>query len=427
MRITIGHKLVLAAVLITAGILLVSGEALLNLRDIQAGYQVELQQYSQSKELTAATVRTGSVAKALQNFKKKLMIMAGFLIILSWAVVMLLYRNIITPLQRISIMVRNVAAGDFMTDIEAVESHDELGDLYGEMMKLKQNLGGLIEGVAQSSAHLASASEELSSVSTQMTRRITDQAQRGEEISSAVEEMNCSIQGVARSAEESSQAAEEMVHLVREGNEKNEEIQTTLDRFSTVLAQSSEMSADLSRKSQEIGNITKVIDDIVEQTHLLAFNAAIEAAHAGEQGRGFAVVADEVRKLSERTSKATKEIVQMIDQIQTVSGDAVVSLCDGIELMELSSERNQENKLLLQQILNSVVQVKEQVQQIFTSAQEEANTSGIISQKIQEIALLGRKASNEGEESRKACESLSRLAAEMERELSVFKVNKRGG
>ncbi len=378
----------------------------------------------QFDQQTAADLNqgAGTTQAALTQYKSVLYTVTFALSLLCLGAAVLLYRNLVSPLQRISTMVRNVAAGDFKTEIEAVKSRDELGELYRDMMKLRQNLGSLIEGVAQSSTHLASASEELSSTSTQMTERMLDQARRGDEIASAVEEMNQSIQGVARHAEGSSQAAEEMVSLAREGNEKNEVILTTLDQFSTILTQSSEMSADLSRKSQEIGNITKVIDDIVEQTHLLAFNAAIEAAHAGEQGRGFAVVADEVRKLSERTSKATKEIVEMIDQIQGVSGNAVVSLCEGIELMETSAERTKDNRALLQQILESVVKMKEMVQQISTSAQEEAKASGMISQNTQEIAQLGRDSSNQGEESRKACANLSRLATEMEQELSMFKV-----
>ncbi|NOY53655.1 MAG: methyl-accepting chemotaxis protein [Deltaproteobacteria bacterium] len=420
MRIKISHKLALAAALVTVGIFLMGGVAVRDLRKMETGYQQVLRQ--QTEMLPGTTVESGEFWEVLRSFKRTLLFMAVSLIALSWGAAFLLFRNLVSPLQRISRMVQSVAAGDFSVDVDAVKSNDELGDLYHDMMKLQENLRSLIEGVAHSSTHLASASEELSSTSTQMTERMKDQARRGEEIATAVEEMNHSIQGVAQYAERSLASAEAMVQYSREGNEKNEEVLTNLDQLGTILTGASEMSADLSRKSLEIGNITKVIDDIVEQTHLLAFNAAIEAAHAGEQGRGFAVVADEVRKLSERTSKATKEIVEMISQIQEVSGDAVVRLCEGIELLEGGTARTQENKALLQQMLNGVVQVKEMVQQISTSAQEEAQTSGMIAENTQEIAQLGREFSNEGEESRKACENLSRLAMEMEQDLSVFKV-----
>lgn len=423
MRIKIGHKLVITAVLVTSAILVMSRVVLVKIEMLQAGYEKEIRQVQKSvPEDTAVTMKSDPVLKMLRGYRVQLVIMTALFIALSWGAALLFHWYLVSPLQRISKMVRQVAGGDFKTDIEAVNSKDELGDLYGDVVKLKQNLGSLIEEVAKSSADLASASEELSSTSTEMTQRMTDQARRGEEIASAVEEMNCSIQGVARHAEDSTKSAETMVHLVQEGNEKTGEILTMLDQFSTILTESSEMSSDLSRKSHEIGNITKVIDDIVEQTNLLAFNAAIEAAHAGEQGRGFAVVADEVRKLSERTSKATKEIVEMINQIQEVSGDTVVSLCEGLELMEEGSTRTQESRVLLGQILASVVHVKEQVQQISDSAQEEAKASGMISRNIHEIAQLGRDSSNEVEESRKASEHLNRLAAEMEQDLSVFKV-----
>ncbi len=420
MRIKISHELALAATLVTIGILLMGGVARIKLRKMEVGHQKAL--HRQVEMLPGTTVESGDFAEALRNFKGTLLLMAVSLIVLSWGAALLLFRNLVSPLRHITGMIQRLAAGDLSVDGEAVKRNDELGDLCRDMMKLQENFRSLIEGVADSSTHLASASEELSSTSLEMTHRMKDQARRGDEIATAVEEMNRSIQGVAQYAEGSSDAAEAMVQYSREGNEKNEEILTNLDQLATILTESSEMSADLSRKSLDIGNITKVIDDIVEQTHLLAFNAAIEAAHAGEQGRGFAVVADEVRKLSERTSKATKEIVEMISQIQEGSGDAVVRLCEGIELLEGGTLKTQENKALLQQILESVVQVKEMVQQISTSAQEEAQTSGMISENTQEIAQLGREFSNEGEESRKACENLSRLAMEMEQNLSVFKV-----
>jgi len=420
MRMKISHKLVLAAALITIGILLMGGLARMDLRKMEAGHQKAL--HRSEEMLPDTTVENGEFTEALHDFEGTLFLMAVSIILLSWGAALLLFRNLVSPLRHITGMVQHLAAGDLSLDGEAVKRNDELGDLCREMIKLQENLRSLLEGVADSSTHLASASEELSSTSLEMTHRMKDQARRGNEIATAVEEMNQSIQGVAQYAEGSLEAAEVMVHNSREGNEKNEEILTNLDQLATILTESSEMSADLSRKSLDIGNITKVIDDIVEQTHLLAFNAAIEAAHAGEQGRGFAVVADEVRKLSERTSKATKEIVEMISQIQEGSGDAVVRLCEGIELLEGGTAKTQENKALLQQILESVVQVKEMVQQISTSAQGEAQTSGMISENTQEIAQLGRDFLNDGEESRKACENLSRLAMEMEQDLSGFKV-----
>ncbi len=144
-----------------------------------------------------------------------------------------------------------------------------------------------------------------------------------------MQEMAATVAEVSENSNKAAAASQQAAEMAREGGKVVEE---TLSRMRTISASVSDTARkvqELGKRSDEIGRISGVIDDIADQTNLLALNAAIEAARAGEQGRGFAVVADEVRKLAERTGNATKEIAGMIRNIQAETKTAVAAMRAG--------------------------------------------------------------------------------------------------
>jgi methyl-accepting chemotaxis protein len=170
---------------------------------------------------------------------------------------------------------------------------------------------------------------------------------------------------------------------------------------------------ELGKSFDQIGRIIGVIDDIADQTNLLALNAAIEAARAGEQGRGFAVVADEVRKLAERTTRATKEIADMIRTVQEETKVAVVAMEEGTKQVEEGVTTTSKAGDSLKQIIHMSEQVGEMITHIATAATEQSSATEQINNNMDQIAKLVKESSDGARESAKACQDLSGLALDL--------------
>jgi len=181
----------------------------------------------------------------------------------------------------------------------------------------------------------------------------------------------------------------------------------------------------LGKSSDQIGHIIGVIDDIADQTNLLALNAAIEAARAGEQGRGFAVVADEVRKLAERTSTATKEISEMIKGIQDETKVAVTAMETGTRQVEEGVKSTGKAGDSLKTIIQMSEQVGEMITQIATAATEQSATSEHVGNNVQQIAMLVKESAISAQQTAKACQDLSGLALDLQTTVGNFQLGER--
>src|SRR5438552_2211397 len=179
---------------------------------------------------------------------------------------------------------------------------------------------------------------------------------------------------------------------------------------------------ELGKSSDQIGQIVGVINDIADQTNLLALNAAIEAARAGEQGRGFAVVADEVRKLAERTTTATKEIAGMIKNIQQETKTAVTAMETGTKQVEEGVKSTIQAGGSLKEIIHMAEQVGEMVMQIATAAMEQSSASEEVNQNMEKIAKLVKESADGAQQSAKACQDLSSLAFDLQNMVGTFKL-----
>lgn len=205
-------------------------------------------------------------------------------------------------------------------------------------------------------------------------------------------------------------------------------IEDTVNGMNGIAASVQEAASvitELGSRSKEIGRIIMVIDDIVDQTNLLALNAAIEAARAGEQGRGFAVVADEVRKLAERTTLATKEISSMIKAIQEDTKRAVSSMDASKREVEAELKLSKEAGGAINLIISSFNRVAEMIHQIAVSAEEQSTVSEQISMDIESVASVTKETAAGSTEIASSAAGLSSVASQLEELVSRFDIERR--
>jgi methyl-accepting chemotaxis protein len=225
--------------------------------------------------------------------------------------------------------------------------------------------------------------------------------------------MTKTIVGTTHDATVAAETAKNAGATATSGGRIVEETIEGMNRISEVVHHSAQTVEELGKSSDQIGEIVQVIDDIADQTNLLALNAAIEAARAGEQGRGFAVVADEVRKLAERTTKATKEIASMIRQIQKDTTGAVESMMRGKKEVEDGKALADKAGASLKEIMDGARQVVDTVTRVAAASQEQASASEQISRNIDAISNVTQESAAGTQQIARAAEDLNRLTANL--------------
>jgi methyl-accepting chemotaxis protein len=289
-------------------------------------------------------------------------------------------------------------------------------------VRMKDNLTQVITKLGENARELVSAATEIASSSEQMSKGARDQADQVNQVSTAVEEMTATILESSRNAGEATTSSRNASETAAGGGRVVNDTITGMQQIADVVRQSAQSITKLASSADRIGEIIAVIDDIADQTNLLALNAAIEAARAGEQGRGFAVVADEVRKLAERTGKATGEITNMIKGIQRDTEEAVGSMESGIQQVDRGRDLADKAGSSLNEIVVMVQRVTDMIQQIATAAEEQSTAAEQISKNIEHISSVTRETATGAEQSAAAADQLSHQAENLQQMVAKFRV-----
>jgi len=332
-----------------------------------------------------------------------------------------LTKSITKPLSEGVIVAHRIAEGDLTAQIENVGT-DETGQLMGAMKNMVTKLRSIIGGVKTAAENIASASHELNASSELMSRGAGEQAGRAAQVATASEEMSQTVLDIAKNTSSIETSAIDTTKLAKNGETVVNKSVDKVKYIAKTIDQSAQLIKSLGERSNQIGEIVNVINDIADQTNLLALNAAIEAARAGEQGRGFAVVADEVRKLAERTGNSTAEIGNMIKSIQTEVHQIVVSMENITKEVKAGVDLSTEAGDVLRSIVESADKLHLMVQQIASATEEMASTSEEINKDIETISSLSAGTSGSSGEIAKASHELSKLSVNLEDVVKGFKV-----
>ena len=341
-------------------------------------------------------------------------------VVIGLVVAMLIVRSITGGVTRMVAMIGEVAANNLTVEDMEITSEDEIGKAGLALNKMKNNLRELIQSIAGTAEHVASASEELSSSATQQSQSAETQNNQTTQVATAMQEMSSTVLQVSENSNKAAEASRQAAETAREGGSIVEETLTKMRVIADSVGGTAKKMEELGRSSDQIGRIAGVIDDIADQTNLLALNAAIEAARAGEQGRGFAVVADEVRKLAERTTTATKEIAQMIKNIQDETKTAVIAMEAGTKQVEDGVQSTSRAGDSLKQIIHMSEEVGEMITHIATAATEQSSASEEINNNMEMIAKLVKESADGAQQSAKACQDLSGLALDLQNMVGKF-------
>lgn len=224
---------------------------------------------------------------------------------------------------------RRAGSGDLAHRIPS-QTKDELSDVTLQFNTMLESLDGVVRSVATTAANVQQAAGELTASAQTVSEESTRQSEASNAMAATMQQVTVGINEIARFAQDAEELATRSGKASTAGEQLSSRTEQEIGRISEAVQQSSVVIDELMENSRRISVIVTTIKDIAEQTNLLALNAAIEAARAGDTGRGFAVVADEVRKLAERTSRATMEITDMIQTIQTGTEQAVGSMHEGV-------------------------------------------------------------------------------------------------
>lgn len=299
-------------------------------------------------------------------------------IIILASVIILAYfiaKGIAHPIKRISNQVENVAKGNLKFIKIDIRRGDEVGKLIDSFNTMLENLNNQIKETREAANVLATSTNEISATISQLSTSTSETATAVNETTTTVEEVKQTIIISSERANSVSTRAKDTERISQDGEKSVEDTTDGMSLIKDHMELIAENIVRLSEQSQEIGKIITTVDDIAEQSNLLAVNAAIEATKAGEQGKGFSVVAGEIKNLAEQSKKATEQVREILDEIMKSTSTAVMSTEQGSKAVDKGVELSQKSGDSIRILTNSIKDSAQEASQILTSSREQ--TTGV--------------------------------------------------
>ncbi|MEX1222361.1 MAG: methyl-accepting chemotaxis protein [Idiomarina sp.] len=368
---------------------------------------------------------TTQMTDARESLNTLFVVVAVVVLLIVVLLNLLISRSIIRPLVAMENAIGEIADQSDLSRRLDESGKDELTFVNVSFNRMMTQFEDVIQNLNDASDQLSAASQELSAVSEEVSNIAVDQENQTTMIATAVTEMASAIQEVAGNAQQASQSADEANSEARRGREKVADNIQAMEDLQLSVTGTSERLQILNDRTQEISDVVNVIQNIAEQTNLLALNAAIEAARAGEQGRGFAVVADEVRSLAANTKKSTETIQATTERLLRGAREAM-------EAMTVSSEQASESVELARQAGESFKGVNEAIStvtdmniQISTATEEQSAVANDITKNVNGMSDSVREVVTGANQCAQSSQELAQLAADLQTQVTRFRVSKK--
>ena len=343
-------------------------------------------------------------------------ISAAFFLVLAFIIT----SSINKPIKTVVEAARQVAEGDLSYTV-SVNNDDEMGSMASELNRMLDKLNSVFVSISHEATRISNHAKGLSSSSESLMEGTNQQRIQIDQVTAAASEMSQTVLDMAKNASEASSATEESVKSAGNGRDVVGRTVKNITELAEGVGNAAISIEELGKRSDEIGDIITVIQDIADQTNLLALNAAIEAARAGEQGRGFAVVADEVRKLAEKTAMSTKEISDKIQRIQKETEDSIVLMTQGKTLADEAVLTVSNAGDVLMQIVESSQKVMGMVQSIAAATEQQSSAAEEVSQSMETVLEVVNHTFTLSEDVKKSSEESLSVATELRSQVQRFK------
>ncbi len=314
----------------------------------------------------------------------------------------------------------SLAEGDLT--VKATVTEDMTGAIADSINFAVEQLRSLVQTITDTSVQVASSAQETQATAMHLAEAAEHQAQEITSASSRISEIAASIDQVSKNSAESAHVAQRSVQIATKGAGVVRQTIQGMDSIRDQIQETSKRIKRLGESSQEIGSIVELINDISEQTNILALNAAIQAASAGEAGRGFAVVADEVQRLAERSSNATKRIESLVQTIQADTNEAVSSMEQTTTEVVAGARLAEDAGTALGEIEKVSSDLSGLIQGISTAAQQQSGAAANITQTMNTIQQITSQTTEGANQTAQSIGNLAQLAADLRRSVADFKL-----
>ncbi|MFH1744344.1 MAG: methyl-accepting chemotaxis protein [bacterium] len=374
------------------------------------------------EELLAAHKQTAQTAATMSNYT---MVFGTLLaVILGLAAMFLISRNIFRMVGGepavIAAMAERVAQGNLDIELggEGRVSIGIMGSVADMTRSLREQIGEISEGAGV----LASSAKEITALSAQLVASSTESSTAVSQTTSTAEEVRQTAQTTTEKAKQISTGFQETVQISQEGDKSTEEATKQMNLIREQMESVAESIVRLSEQSQMVGEIISSVDDIAEQSNLLAVNAAVEAARAGDQGKGFAVVAEEIKNLAEQSKRATTQVRGILNDIQKATSNAVMVTEQGAKVVDIGSERTGAAGEAIRRLTDNVSESAQAASQIAAASNQQLAGMEQITQAMESIKQASEQNVSGTRQLEEASRNLEELGEKLQELVRRYKV-----